>query len=130
MSTGIPDSCRYAAPDRYELLKNFAHDLRRNPTDAEQFLWQQLKGKALGVKFMRQYVVGDYIADLICIERKLIIEVDGGYHCLPNQQEEDKIREAVISKMGFKILRFTNEEVLYNTSTTVKRISQIINQQR
>ena len=90
-------------------------------------LWQQIKGKAFGVKFRRQYIVGDYIADFICLDKKLIIEVDGGYHFLPDQMEEDRIRSEIIERHGFTIVRFTNEQVLYDTATTINNIKQTLN---
>jgi len=65
MAQGIPRDYKYASPDRYELLRESAHKNRHNPTDAEYVLWQQIKGKAFGVKFRRQYIVGDYIADFM-----------------------------------------------------------------
>ena len=115
-----------ASPDRYELLKEFAKKNRKNPTMAESFLWQQLKGEALGVKFRRQHVIYDYIADFACLEKNLIIEVDGGYHFIDAQVEEDRIRTVLIEQMGFSILRFTNEEVLNEIENVMARIKEKI----
>ena len=81
---------------------------------------------ALGVKFRRQYVVYDYIADFICLEKKLIIEVDGGYHFVESQVEEDRIRTVLIEQMGFSILRFTNEEVFYAAEQVLGRIKEFL----
>ena len=121
-----PDFFRTASPDRYELLKEFAKKNRKKPTIAESFLWQQLKGEALGVKFRRQHVIYDYIADFVCLEKSLVIEVDGGYHFVGNQEEEDKIRAVLIEQMGFSILRFTNEEVLNETENVIATIKEKI----
>lgn len=115
-----------ASSDRYKLLKEFAKKNRDNPTLAESFLWQNIKSKALGVKFQRQHIVYDYIADFICIEKKLIIEVDGGYHFTTKQQIEDEIRSKALSSKGFTILRFTNEEVLFNIDFVIHIIKQTI----
>ena len=121
-----PDFFRTASPDRYELLKEFAKKNRRNPTIAESFLWKQLKGKALGVKFRRQHVIYDYIADFVCLEKNLIIEVDGGNHFVDAQMEKDKIRTVLIGQMGFSILRFTNEEILNEIEKVIARIKELI----
>ena len=69
-----------ASPDRYLLLKNFAQTNKQFPTDAEKLLWEHIRAKQLSVKFNRQHIIGDYIVDFVCIEKKLVIEVDGGYH--------------------------------------------------
>lgn len=69
-----------AHPDIYAILKDNAHHNRIEPTDAEKILWQHIRRKALGVRFRRQHAIGDYIVDFACINLKLIIEVDGGYH--------------------------------------------------
>ena len=121
-----PRHFQTASPDRYVLLKEFAKKNRNNPTEAEVYLWRFLKSGALGVKFRRQYVVYDYIADFICLEKKLIIEVDGGYHFVESQVEEDKIRTVLIEQMGFSILRFTNEEVFYAAEQVLGRIKEFL----
>ena len=69
-----------ASPDRYDLLKVFARKNRNNQTTAEICLWQQLRCETLGVKFKRQHIIYDYIVDFICLEKNLVIEVDGAYH--------------------------------------------------
>ena len=98
-----------ASPDRYELLKAYARENRRNATLAEMGLWEQLRGNALGVKILRQHIIGDYIVDFVSKQDGLIVEVDGGYHAELKQQEADVMREEKLERMGFRILRFTNE---------------------
>ena len=95
-----------AYPDRYDILKTFIREHRNNPTEAEKVLWQLLRGKTLGVKFRRQHAIGDYIADFACLSANLVIEVDGGYHQEPNQQEIDQIRTEYLESKGFKVIRF------------------------
>jgi len=112
-----------ACSDRYELLKDFARENRNNPTLAESQLWEYLRRESLGVKFRRQHVILDYIADFICLEKKLIIEVDGGYHNTLLQQEEDLVRTNRLQNNGFSIMRFTNEEVLFETERVIKEIT-------
>ena len=108
-----------ASPDRYDLLKSFARENRKNQTLAEQVLWNQLRNKTLGVKFLRQYIIGDYIVDFVSLECSLVVEVDGAYHAERQQMENDAIRSMELGKMGFKVIRFTNEEVLYRLRETI-----------
>ena len=91
-------------------------------TLAEDVLWQHIRKKQLGHKFLRQYVIGDYVVDFACIDDGLIIEVDGGYHLAGNQQEEDAIRQQYIEQMGFHVMRFTNEEVLFDIENVLTQI--------
>ena len=71
---------------------------------------------------MRQYVIGDYIVDFICRSKNFIIEVDGSYHAEPRQKEEDKIRQNWLEAIGYDVIRFTNEEILFNTDNVIKSI--------
>lgn len=100
-----------AAPDRYAILKAWAKENRNNPTDAEKLLWENIKQRNNGFAFRRQHIIADYICDFVCLKKKLIIEVDGGYHNTPEQQEEDRIREERLINLGYKVQRFTNEEI-------------------
>lgn len=100
-----------ADPFTYSLLKEYAAENRRHPTEAENLLWDCLKGNLLGFHFRRQHIIGMFIADFACLSRKLIVELDGKYHQLPDQQVSDKERTDWLESQGFKVLRFTNEEV-------------------
>ena len=111
-----------ASPDRYELLKEFAKENRQFMTEAEKALWMHLKGNALGHKFLRQHIIGDYIVDFLCRDAQVVIEVDGGYHAERQQQEDDAVREQELERMGFHVMRFTNEEVLYDTENVISQI--------
>ena len=88
----MADFFKNANLDRYALLKGHAKEMRHNQTESESILWDRLKGRTLGVRFRRQYVIDDYIADFICLENHLIIEVDGGYHLDSEQMVEDAKR--------------------------------------
>lgn len=116
-----------ANSDRYSILKEYAQKNRNNPTVAEAFMWKQIQGKRLGVKFLRQHAILDFIADFVCISKKLIIEIDGEYHLTELQQQEDTKRSDRLESMGYTIIRFTNEQVLYDTKNVVNKIKQIIN---
>lgn len=94
------------------LLDN-AKQLRSNMTDAEQQLWRQLRAKRFAeYKFRRQVPMQRYIADFVCFDKKLIIELDGGQHAA--QQYYDKKRDQFFAEQGFRMLRFWNNEVLGN----------------
>ena len=111
-----------ASPDRYILLKDFALKNKQFPTEAEKLLWQYICAKQLTVKFNRQHIIGDYIVDFVCIEKKLVVEVDGGYHSEYEQIEKDEFRTERLNEMGFTVIRFSNEEVLGNTPSVINRI--------
>jgi very-short-patch-repair endonuclease len=113
-----------ADPTLYPLLRDYARKNRNNPTEAESLLWDYLKADALGVTFKRQHIIGDYIADFVCISSKLIVELDGGYHQLLQQQINDSQRTEWLESRGYKVLRFTNEE-LFNG---IDNILDIINE--
>lgn len=116
-----------ADPMLYPLLRDFAKQNRHNPTEAEEVLWNILRDKnETGCKFRRQHIVDKYIADFACIEKSLIIEVDGKYHNIKRQAEEDAARTRVIENYGYRVIRFTNEEVLYDTEHTLQKIKKVL----
>ena len=88
--------------------------LRANSTPAEIALWEEIRnGKLNGLKFKRQHSIGNYVVDFYCASKRLIIELDGAVHNTTDQQEKDKLRDINLSEMNFKIMRFTNDEVLF-----------------
>ena|GEM_PF-416928 len=90
-----------------------AKKLRKNSTPAENLLWSHLRAEQLeGFKFRRQQLIGNYVVDFVCFERKIVIEVDGGQHAI--EKEKDSIRDEWLKGQGFKVLRFWNNEVLMN----------------
>lgn len=115
-----------ANPLYYELLKGFAYKNRYNQTEAEQELWYHLSGNQLGLHFRRQHIIGCYIADFVCIKRKLIIEIDGGYHSQEEQIIKDYLRTEDLNKMGFEVMRFTNDEIYSNLSEVLDKIFNYI----
>ena len=108
----------------YGILKEYARENRKHQTDAERHLWNYIKGSALGVKFLRQHIIAEYIGDFVCTESRLVVELDGGYHAERNQQYNDAIRTEVLNKMGFRVIRFTNEQVFYDLENTLNTIKQ------
>jgi len=115
---------RTADPTIYPFLRDYARENRNNPTEAEALLWNYLKAEGLGVTFKRQHIIGDFIADFACISRKLIIELDGGYHQLPQQKTSDNYRKEWLESRGFKVLRFTNEELFNGIDDVLDRINE------
>jgi len=104
-------------------LTALARDHRSNATPAEALLWKYLKGHHFtGIKFRRQEPIGPYIADFGCVSKKLVIELDGGYHLEHEQREYDKARTEYLKGMGFTVLRFTNDDVFNNINDVLKRI--------
>ena len=105
-----------------QLIKRI-RELRQNATDAEQFLWQLLRNRAIhGAKFRRQYLVASYILDFYCHEAKLAIELDGSGHLEDKQAKYDNERTKVLNEQGIRVLRFWNSDVLNNTETVLNEI--------
>jgi len=116
-----------AAPDRYDLLKDFARKNRREMTESERILWDALRNSLQGYKFRRQHAIMDYIADFVCLSEKLVIEVDGGYHEDEAQQHDDQIRTDYLQEKGFRVIRFKNEEVNTDVKSVILRIKEELN---
>lgn len=101
-------------------LKEYARDHRKNPTEAEDTLWQAVRNNKLGYKFRRQHAINQFIVDLVCIEKKLVIEIDGPIHEF--QKREDQEREQILIQEGFRIRRFSNHEVLRSLQEVLNTI--------
>ncbi|MDR2839966.1 MAG: valine--tRNA ligase, partial [Paludibacter sp.] len=112
----------------YGLLKEFAKNMRRFSTEAESALWEMLRRKNFDLRFRRQHVIGDFIVDFVCLQKKLIIEVDGGYHNEPDAVEHDRARTEILNNLGFSVIRFSNEEVIGNTDKVLETIKAVLTQ--
>jgi very-short-patch-repair endonuclease len=96
-------------------LRSNARALRKNSTDAERILWSELRDHRLsGASFRRQVPIANYIADFVCHSAKLVIELDGGQHFSDDQEAADARRSAIIETKGFRVLRFSNHDVMTN----------------
>lgn len=104
-----------------------AKEMRKTPTEAEELLWQNLRNRQTGYKFRRQHPIENYIADFVCLDVWLIVEVDGGYHTSIEQKENDSNRDTFLKELGFTTLRFSNEEVLHNLNIVIKTITDTCN---
>jgi len=127
LSKGKGFNYHTADPILYSKLKEFSESHRANPTEAEKILWGFLKGDALGYHFRRQHIVDRYIADFFCLSKKLIVEIDGLYHSLPETKETDKFRTERLNSLGYEVIRFTNDEVVSNPDKVVKEIQNKCN---
>ena len=109
------------------LHKHFtAKVLRKNFTVTERLLWKYLRVKQMeGCKFRRQEPIGNYIVDFVCQEKLILIEVDGGQHSV--EQERDSKRDKWLEGLGYKVLRFWNNEVLTNTEGILEIIRNTLN---
>ena len=104
-----------------------AKSLRQNQTNAEWFFWRMVSNrKILGLKFRRQHPIDKYIVDFYCHEALLVVELDGSVHDLDRIKRYDKKREIEITKMGLKIIRFTNEEVLFDAENTINKLKEYL----
>lgn len=112
--------------ERKELNKR-ARYLRNRMTKAEIILWSRLKSRQInGFKFRRQQTVFNYIADFYCHELKLIIEVDGGIHTLPEMVRSDQYRDKLLKINGYYVIRFSNDEIITDLHTSIERIRSFI----
>ena len=115
-----------ARPSTYALLKDLKNKNKGQSTQAEAILWECLRNKNLNHKFRRQHIIDMFIADFICLEKNLIIEVDGGYHNASEQKEADELRTQILNEIGFKVIRFTNEEIITNIDQVIHKINTIL----
>jgi very-short-patch-repair endonuclease len=107
-------------------MKSRARALRRNMTDAERILWRSLRDRKMGGwKFRRQHPIRPFIVDFVCVERRLIIEVDGGQHA--SKVQADASRSSYLRKKGYKILRFWNNQVLNESEAILDMILAALN---
>jgi len=124
--TGIEkgDYYKTADPGLYEKLEAKALEMRNNPTEAESILWNFLRNKQIGYKFRRQHIIDRFIVDLVCLDKMLVIEVDGDIH--DDQKEEDELRTSVLNDRGFKVIRFQNREIIVDPDGVVNRIKKTL----
>ena len=113
---------KMADPALYQLLKTYAEENRNNPTEAESALWNSLKGNNLDFHFRRQHIIGNYIVDFVCLSKRIVVEIDGEYHNEYAQQIDDQLRTNWLMSRGFKVVRFTNTEILANTDAVLAQI--------
>jgi very-short-patch-repair endonuclease len=106
--------------------RDFARQLRNQPTEAEKRLWWFLRSEKLGVKFGRQAAIGAYIVDFVCFSHRLIVELDGPQHFEAAAQAYDPQRDAWLASRGFHVIRFRNQELDDDIWAVVKKIKMML----
>jgi chorismate synthase len=115
------------SPDQWKTVSVYAKENRQKPTAAEEKLWEQLRNRKLkGSKFRRQHPIEGHIPDFVCIERKLVVEVDGEYHNQEEQKRLDEERAKILSRNGYRLLRFESDVVLKKMDWVLKEIEKAL----
>ena len=99
-----------------------AKTMRKEQTPAELLLWENIRKKKLGNHFRRQHPIDCWIVDFVCLSKKLILEVDGGIHHEKTKQDEE--RDAMLTALNFRVVRYTNHEVIYHMESVLEKIRQ------
>ena len=114
-------------PKQWKILISFAKQNRKEATEAEDALWQELRNRKIrNCKFRRQHPIIGFIPDFVCLEQKLIIEIDGDYHNEKEQQEYDTARAEWLIEHQYKLIRFTNAEVLHQMPNVLQKIDEAL----
>lgn len=103
-------------------LIKLARTLRRGQTGAEEVLWQLVRRRGMGVKFRRQHPLAPFVLDFYCHELRLAVEVDGGQHAAQTGRASDARRTAALEARGIRVLRFSNLEVLQETTAVAEAL--------
>lgn len=109
-----------------ELLKQYAEENKLFMTDAERLLWNLLRGNDIGEKFRRQQIIGDYIVDFVNPRYKLVVEIDGKFHFRGDHPVAEAVRTDDLNRMGYTVVRFTEEEVLGNIKRVGYQLKDVI----
>ncbi|GAA4055560.1 hypothetical protein GCM10022409_48510 [Hymenobacter glaciei] len=130
--TSIVDDVFTTTSAKWQVLKEYGRDMRKQPTPAEEVLWEALRGQKLAVKFRRQHSIDSYIVDFVTIPNKLIVEVDGEVdgevHAEISQAEYDAGRTHTLRELGYEVLRFGNDEVLNDLDKVLTTIEEHLTQ--
>ncbi len=112
-------------PSPSSSFRRYSRDLRRDQTDAERVLWLHLRARQiLDAKFRRQHQIGNYIVDFCCLEHALVVELDGSQHM--DLTEADHTRTQQLERLGFRVLRFWDNELLTNIGGVLERIAEAL----
>ena len=119
-------SIKECNPDLYDLLRKYQLENRNKPTDAERIMWEIVRNNNLGIHFRRQHAIDDFIVDFACLSLSIIIEVDGSIHEKEENKIDDERRTRILNEKGFIVIRFTNEDIIYNTDAVIKKIQDTV----
>jgi len=121
------DFPNYRGGFRFSGLVELAKELRSKQTSAESIFWELIRNrKFLDLKFRRQHQIGEYVVDFYCHEKRLIVELDGEVHDLPEQQRHDEIRDKYLTALGNQVVRFQNAELLNDPETVFEKLSSLL----
>ncbi|MFM9975045.1 MAG: endonuclease domain-containing protein [Beijerinckiaceae bacterium] len=104
------------------VMRRLAREQRAGPSNAEALLWTILRDRRISAKFRRQMPIGRYIADFICLERRLIVEVDGPHHADVKQKQKDHAREIWLRANALRVLRLTADEVIGSPELATQKV--------
>jgi chorismate synthase/very-short-patch-repair endonuclease len=125
--SGSPFGYVTSPPESFHNLVQFAKENRHHSTEAEDKLWQLLRNRNIeSAKFRRQHPIAGFIPDFVCLEKKLIIEIDGSYHNEGDQKKYDAARSEWLNQHRYELLRFTNEDILNNEEKSINRIREAL----
>ncbi|MDD7887677.1 DUF559 domain-containing protein [Flavivirga sp. 57AJ16] len=113
-------------PSTYKLLKELQAENKKQNTQAESVLWECLRNKKQNHKFRRQHIIDEFIVDFICLEKNLIIEIDGEYHNTIEQKEANALRTQILNEIGFKVIRFNNEQITSDIDNVLRHIMKCL----
>ena len=99
-------------------------DLRRQETAAEKLAWRLLRDRCAGLKFRRQFPIGNYVVDFYCFEVCMAVELDGSAHAQPSQAKKDRAKDAYLTRLGIRVLRLPNGQVMEDPEGFVKKIHE------
>ncbi|MEE3416916.1 MAG: AAA domain-containing protein, partial [Prevotella sp.] len=119
-------SIKECNPDLYDLLRKYQLENRNKPTDAERIMWEIVRNNNLGLHFRRQHAIDDFIVDFACLSLSIIIEVDGSIHEKEENKIDDERRTQILNNKGFVVIRFKNDDIIYNTDAVIKKIQDIV----
>ncbi len=111
-----------ANPAIYKRIKEVQEYQKKHPTKAEIIIWKYLRNKKTGYKIRRQHIIDRYIADFVCLRKKLIIEIDGKIHL--KQREYDDFRTEILNELGLEVIRFSNDDIFRNPEAVVLQIKE------
>lgn len=123
----MPRKRTHPDPALWKRMRSTVQQLRREATPAEEKLWQILRDRQLrGYKFRRQHAINRFVADFYCARARLILEIDGPVHAF--QMEQDVERQSILEEMGFRVIRFTNDQVLAHPDQVLAQILEHLGQ--
>ncbi|MDH6354850.1 leucyl-tRNA synthetase [Dysgonomonas sp. PH5-45] len=107
-----------------------AKEMRKTPTETENIMWEALRNRNVGgYKFRRQHLIDSFIVDFVCLEKSVVVEIDGGYHNDPTQKQADQAKTERLEELGYHVIRFSNEEVIGSLDEVLEKIKTYCQQQ-